>query len=203
MENGVPVFCFECGFKLIESSKFCSSCGTPQFKTNQTFQVSLTIFSEAWIEEMSGADYDLNSAAETIQRSNDGWGSYLTFAEGTEQKLDESTFLGTNVDYEKVSEPEIGFGSNRIDFVSSSFQENMWEFVVRHEVEVRLQISSSSEIAVREFCQQTIKESFAIYGSASGEIVPIDELKIDEILDEAAVAEKEAEWARALAKGQS
>ncbi len=184
------MFCFECGFKIVEGSKFCSSCGTPQITKSQTFQVTLTLFSESWTEEIEGSEDDEDSAAEDIQRGDDGWGSYLTFAEGSEQNLEASPFFSTKVNYEKVAEPEIGFGDHRIDFISSNFQETMWEFVVRYEVEVQLQVTSSSELSVREICQQQVKEVFALYASAFGEIVPIEELRIDDILDEAAIAKR-------------
>lgn len=196
---GGIVFCFECGFKLIEGSKFCSSCGTGQITANQTFEVSVTVFSESWIQdadhsEDEGSDAQ-DVAAETVflelspNARATGDFCYLTFAEGVGHTLEDTPFVGTKVDASSTG-PEIGFGSSDIDIVSSTLEDDVWSFVVRYVVELKLQVAASSESAAREICENQIKESFAIYGAAAGEISPIEELRISKILDEAAVAKR-------------
>jgi zinc-ribbon domain len=197
------MFCFECGFKLVDGSKFCSSCGTPQVKSAETFEVHLTVYSESWTEEMEGDEDDEGSLAEVIQRGDDGWESFLTFAEGSDHRIESTPFDGTDVNPDKAGAPQIGWGDHCLDFVSSTFDEGLWYFNVRYEVDVVLQITASSAELVREICETQIKARFALWASAFGDFFPIDAIRIDQILDEAAAAEKKAEWAKAMAKGQS
>lgn len=195
------MFCFECGFKLIEGSKFCSSCGTAQIK-QQNFQVELTFFTESWLQEFEASEDQEVWASECVFRSNDETSVYLTFAEDSKQSLLETALANTRVDFSEGEAPRIGDGIDYLCQLASNFRGEFWEFELRFELKVTLTVSATSEAAARKYCEEHIQQLLGLWHTTDNEVSPIGEFLIEDILDEAAIAEKKATWAAALAKGR-